>query len=79
MSGEDLRKNYILTTAANFFSRDQREFFKFSDDRQLSKFLDDLNLLMLVINAHNNITITTKVNIYYFHKLVLLENKIFIY
>ena len=63
MSGEDSRKIYILTTAANFFSRDPREFSKLSDDRHLSKFLDDLNLLMLVINAQNSITITTKVNI----------------
>jgi len=80
MSGEDLRKNFILTTAANFFSRDPREFFKLSDDRHLSKFLDDLNLLMLVINAQNNITLTTKVNFYHiisFFKLIKLKTNKF--
>ena len=61
MNADDLRKHYILSTAANFFSRDQKEFMRLADDRHLTKFLDDLNLLMLVINTHKEITITTKV------------------
>ena len=62
MSADDLRKQYVLTTAANFFSKDPREFSKLSDDRHLNKFLDDLNVLMLVINTQNGINLTTKVN-----------------
>ena len=60
MSADDQRRHYILTTAANFFSRDPKEFLRMADDRHLGKFLDDLNILMLVINVHKEITITTK-------------------
>ena len=61
MSADDLRKSYILTTAANFFSKDPKDFLKLSDDRHLTKFLDDLNILMLVINTQGGISLTTKV------------------
>lgn len=58
---DDLRKTHILTTAANFFARDPKEFLKQMFDKHLDKFLDDLNVLMLVINATREISITTKV------------------
>lgn len=58
---DDVRKNYILSTAANFFQKDPNEFGKkFFNEKNLSKFLDDLNILLLVINSSRDITFTIK-------------------
>jgi dynein heavy chain 2 len=58
---EDIRKSYILTTAANFFAKDPDNFLKYSDNKHLTKFLDDLNILILIVNvASKEVTITTK-------------------
>jgi hypothetical protein len=78
MSADDLRKHYILTTAANFFSKETKEFLKHADDRHLAKFLDDLNVLMLVVNNTNGIAITTKlenVNSFNGKSLVFFKSK----
>ena len=59
---DDVRKDYILTTASNFFAKEPKEFFKkFAADKHVTKFLDDLNVFMLVVNAASKeITFTTK-------------------
>ena len=60
----DARKLYILSTAANFFQKDPNDFAKkFSSEKSLSKFLDDLNILILVINSTREITFTIKVTV----------------
>lgn len=58
---DDIRKTFILNTAANYFSKDPTDFEKYSSDKNLSKFLDDLSVLTLVINFHKDITFTIKV------------------
>lgn len=58
---EDIRKTYILSTTANFFSKDVNDFQKFAYDKNLTKFLDDLNVLALIVNANREITFTTRV------------------
>ncbi len=59
---DDVRKDYILSTASNFFAKDAKEFSKkFFHDKHLSKFLDDLSVLLLVVNySSKEITFTTK-------------------
>lgn len=60
----DLRKQYILATSANFFQKDPNDFAKkFSNEKSLAKFLDDLNVLILVINSSREITFTIKVSL----------------
>lgn len=68
----DIRKTFILNTAANFFSKDPSEFERYESDKNLSKFLDDLSVLTLVINYHKDIIFTTKVMILLFNKLIAL-------
>jgi hypothetical protein len=59
---DDKRKRYILTTAANFFSKDPEEFKqRYAGDKHLSKFLDDLNVLALILNGGKEISFTTRV------------------
>ena len=61
---EDARKHYILSTAANFFQKDPNDFSKkFLSEKNLSKFLDDLNVSLLIINgASRDISFTIKLN-----------------
>lgn len=59
---EDIRKAYILNTAANFFSKDPNEFQKHTSDKNLVKFLDDLNVLALVVNATREVTFTIRLD-----------------
>ena len=59
---DDVRKNFILITAANYFSLEPKEFTKkFYTDRQLGKFLDDLNVIFLIVNSSGEIRFTIKV------------------
>jgi hypothetical protein len=59
---DDKRKRYILNTAANFFSKDPEDFKqKYAGDKYLSKFLDDLNVLALILNGGKEVTFTTRV------------------
>ena len=58
---EDFRKKYILTTAANYFSRQPDEFSKYSNDKHLTRFLDDLNTIILVVNLARDISFSNKV------------------
>jgi hypothetical protein len=68
---EDIRKNYVLNTAANFFSKNPDDLSRYADNKHLTKFLDDLNILCLLINISNKeVTLTTKV--------ICLINSIFI-
>lgn len=48
---DDVRKEYILTTASNFFLKDPREFAKkISGEKHVGRFVDDINTLILVVN-----------------------------
>jgi hypothetical protein len=59
---DDKRKRYMLTTAANFFSKDPEDFKqRYADDKSLNKFLDDLSVLALILNGGKEITFTTRV------------------
>ena len=52
---EDKRKKYVLKLASNFFKREASDFLESSScDRELSKFLDDLNTPLLVVNVSSN-------------------------
>lgn len=52
MGDDDKRKKYVLKLASNYFKRDAGDFLKSSSsDRELGKFLDDLNTPMLVVNV----------------------------
>lgn len=52
---EDKRKKYVLKLASNFFKREASDFVESSSsDRELSKFLDDLNTPLLVVNVSSN-------------------------
>lgn len=55
---DDKRKKYLFKLASNFFRRDASDFNKASD-KEVSKFLDDLNTTMLVVNAHNDVKFAT--------------------
>jgi hypothetical protein len=59
---DDYRKKYVLTTASNYFSRQPDEFLKYSNEKHLSKFLDDLNTILLVVNVARDISFSNKVN-----------------
>lgn len=49
---DDKRKKYIFKLASNFFKREATEFLdSSSSERETSKFLDDLNTQVLVINV----------------------------
>ena len=64
---EDQRKAYLLSTAANFFGKDVDDLLRYSDNKNLVKFLDDLNVLLLIVNiATNNkeVTFTCKVGLF---------------
>lgn len=57
---DDKRKKYIFKIASNFFKRDVNDFQKFASDRELDRFLDDLNTLILVININRDIKFVTE-------------------
>jgi dynein heavy chain 2 len=56
---DDKRKKYLIKLASNFFKRDANDFQKVASDKELSKFLDDLNTLVLVVNTNPDIKFTT--------------------
>jgi hypothetical protein len=58
---EDSRKLFILTSAANLFSKSPSDFHKYENDKHLERFLNDLNTLLLIVNYSKEITFTTKV------------------
>ena len=58
---EDLRKKYVLTTAANYFSRQPDEFLKFEKDKHVTRFLDDMNTIILVASVARDISFSNKV------------------
>ena len=62
---EDYRKTYVLTTAANYFSRKPDDFLKFLNEKHLTRFLDDLNTIILVVNVARDISFSNKVRIFY--------------
>lgn len=59
--GDDVRRRYILTTAANYFSREADEFLRYSNEKHLTRFLDDLNTVLLTVNVARDISFTNKV------------------
>ena len=59
---DDIRKYYVLSTTANIFQKDPNDFVKkYFNEKNLTKFLDDLNVLLLVVNSTREITFTIKV------------------
>lgn len=62
MSSEDIRKTYVLSTAANYFGKNPDDFLKFANDKNLAKFLDDINTLVLVVTySKHEVAFTIKV------------------
>ena len=48
---DDVRKEYILSTASSFFSKDPASFAKkISGEKHVAKFLDDISALVLAVN-----------------------------
>ena len=63
---DDVRKYHILSTTANFFQKDPNDFLKkYYTEKYLATFLDDLNVLLLVINSTREISFTIKVLLSY--------------
>ena len=61
---DDVRKEYVLTTASNFFSKDPKDFVKkISGEKHVGRFVDDINTLILVVNkANSEYNFTSKVS-----------------
>jgi hypothetical protein len=60
----DSRKNFILKTSANFFSKKTDDFVeKFSNEKNIDKFLDDFDISLLIVNIspEKEVTFTVKV------------------
>lgn len=56
---EDKRKKYVIKLASNFFKRDANDFLEASSERELTRFLDDINTPLLVVNTNNGVKFTT--------------------
>ena len=61
---EDIRKTYVLSTAANYFGKNADDFLRFANDKNLAKFLDDINVLVLVVTySKHEVAFTIKVGV----------------
>lgn len=63
VNDEDIRKGYILNAVANYYGKNPDDFQKYFNDRNLEKFLDDLNILVMVAHySKHELNFIIKVN-----------------